>query len=796
MSCAPSPNFVVQSPTRGPGVTHPRPSPVLSPELRTRLGEVIEEARRVAQAGAAKALEALAVGDPEPHEHHRKEDDKVAIRASAFRNRLRLRGRQAGDKSIGPAKKAQQTKILAHEVSYNHWHRILFARFLAENDLLIEPEYKLPVSLDDCRDLARDRGQDNHWELAGGWIRRMLPELFRADDPVLELSLPPETGQDLEKLLDSLPAQVFTARDALGWTYQHWRSDEKDSVNMSEVKIGADEIPAVTQLFTERYMVLFLLHNTIGAWWAGKVLAQDPALAALAPDEDSLRQRVRLSAGGGYDFTHLRFVRTRAETDEGDERTGPWRPVAGTFPDWPQAARQLRILDPCCGSGHFLVEAFELLARLRIEEDKVTGADAARAVLGDNLFGLEIDPRCKQIAVFHVALAAWRLAGGWIELPALNIACSGIGPECSEADWGRLAAMLEQLTKVVQEPDLFSATVPRAMGPLETRMRALHRLFNQARELGSLIEPESVEGEMGRAGYDKLRQLRGAAMLIEREEASKERVVAAEDMARAAKILRGSYTLVVTNVPFLARGKQAPGLREFAVANHGDAKGDLATVFASRIFGWLGGSGTQALVMPQNWLFLKTYRRFRERLLRDRKWHVVARLGPGAFETISGEVVNVALVILSAGRAGAGWEMMGMDVSSPRGQPPIRATEKARLLAGEAPVVPSVQEDQLANPDAAVLMRPFGDREMLGGLADGHQGIATADYSAYGRMYWEISSEDRSWVFQQSTVKQHVDFGGREHVLHWEGIEEAAKELIPGGRKKIRIQGGGTPHHL
>ncbi len=714
-----------------PGMTHPRPSPVLSPELRTRLGEVIEEARRVAQTGAANALEALAVGDPDPYDH-------MSMRERALRNRLRMRGRQAGDESIASRKGAQHTTHLAHEVAYEHWHRMLFTRFLAENDLLIEPEYRLAVSLDDCRDLARDRDQD-HWELAGSWARTMLPEIFRAGDPALELSLPPETGQDLEKLLDSLPAHVFTARDSLGWTYQHWRSDEKDSVNRSEVKIGADEIPAVTQLFTERYMVLFLLHNTIGAWWAGKVLAQDPALAARATDEGSLRQEVHLSAGGGYDFTHLRFVRTRAETDEGDERTGPWRPVAGTFPDWPRAACKLRILDPCCGSGHFLVEAFELLARLRMAEDEeMTGADAARAVLRDNLFGLEIDPRCTQIAVFHVALAAWRLAGGWIKLPALNIACSGIGPECSEADWTRVATGLEQLTGMAQDADLFGRDASLATGPLEGEMRALHGLFSRARELGSLIEPERVDGEPGPAGYGELGTLLSAAMAVEDKAENPERVVAAAGMARAAKILRGSYTLVVTNVPFLARGKQAPGLREFAVANHGDAKGDLATVFASRIFGWLGGSGTQALVMPQNWLFLKTYRRFRERLLRDRKWHVVARLGPGAFETISGEVVNVALVILSAGRPGAGWEMMGMDVSSSWGQPPIRAVEKARLLAGEAPVVPSVQKEQLANPDARILMEPFGEHDLLSAVADFGKGSTTGDRPRFLLAYWEV----------------------------------------------------------
>ena len=183
---------------------------------------------------------------------------------------------------------------------------MLFARFLAENELLVAKEYGVPVSLQDCRELAREKGKEP-WQLASEWAQEMLPEIFADGDPVLELALPPETRQKLEELLESLPESVFTAQDALGWTYQYWRADEKDRVNSSGRKIGADELPAVTQLFTERYMVLFLLHNTIGAWRAGKALASDPGLATSVLDEEALRQRMRLDTGGGYEFTYLRL---------------------------------------------------------------------------------------------------------------------------------------------------------------------------------------------------------------------------------------------------------------------------------------------------------------------------------------------------------------------------------------------------------------------------------------------------------------------------------------------------------
>ena len=262
------------------------------------------------------ALGMLAVGDARAH-------PSMSSAEQDLRRRLRAHGRQLGDRR-DPDTGMQALDRLVHEVAYEHWHRMLFARFLAENDLLIEPESGVAVSLDDCEELAREQGQDC-WTLAGGFAERMLPRIFRSDDPALEVRLAPETRQELERLIESLPADVFTARDSLGWTYQFWQSERKDAVNKSGVKIGADELPAVTQLFTERYMVLFLLHNTIGAWRAGRLLETRSELAATAASEEELCDAVRLEAHGGYDFSYLRFVREPRDGDEAGQPRGPWR---------------------------------------------------------------------------------------------------------------------------------------------------------------------------------------------------------------------------------------------------------------------------------------------------------------------------------------------------------------------------------------------------------------------------------------------------------------------------------------
>ena len=529
---------------------------------------------------------------------------------------------------------------LVHEVAYEHWHRMLFARFLAENGLLVEPESGVPVSLEECAELAREgRGTDG-WQVAESFAARMLPQIFRPEDPALAVTLAPETRQALEKLVAELPAAVFTASDSLGWTYQFWQADRKDEVNRSGSKIGEEELPAVTQLFTENYMVRFLFHNTIGAWRAGRLLAERPELARSAASEAELAAAVRIEARGGlegYDFEYVRLVREPgAGAVEGadSEPARPWRPAAGAFHRWPRRAADLRVLDPCCGSGHFLVEGLELLVRLRMEEESLEVEAAVRAVLRDNLHGLEIDARCTQIAAFNLALTAWKMIGRPIELPPLQIARAGLAPRARKQDWLRLGEGDQRL---------------------EGTLDRLYELFRQAPVLGALIDPACVGEDLFQVDYKDVEQVLERAMLREEVgEAAYERAVAALGMSEAAKLLAGRYDLVITNVPYLARGKQGASLYASAAKSDVDAKADLATVFVSRIFRWLGSGGAQAVVVPQNWLFLTSYRKLRERLLGERTWRLVARLGEHAFESTTAAGAFAAMAVLSAEKPAPG----------------------------------------------------------------------------------------------------------------------------------------------
>jgi hypothetical protein len=232
-----------------------------------------------------------------------------------------------GDGESQTRRGAYEIKHLVEKLAYDQWHRLLFARFLLEHNLLISPEHGVSVSLDDCEGLAPSFGLKDAWAVAARFAAKELPEIFRADDPAGAMELPVEDRKPLIQLVTGLAVDVFNASDSLGWSYQFWQAERKDEVNEAGNKIGADELPAVTQLFTEDYMVDFLLDNTLGAWHAGKVLAAKPTLAETAQNEEELRNVVTLP---GCPWKYLRFIKAP---------DGKWTPAAGSFDGWGRGRR-------------------------------------------------------------------------------------------------------------------------------------------------------------------------------------------------------------------------------------------------------------------------------------------------------------------------------------------------------------------------------------------------------------------------------------------------------------------------
>ena len=690
---------------------------------RTLLERTVIRARDVVEQAIKNVLNRLGIAAPEAPRYLNDDERKL-------RNRLRAHARQLGDEL---ANGHQQTTRLIAEMSYEHWHRMLFARFLEQNNLLMFDQYT-PLTLAECKELAEeDPAYKDEWEVAAALAQKMLPQIFRTESPVFEISISTDQRRALESLLLGLPAAVFQAQDSLGWCYQFWQSQRKDEVNKSGIKIGADELSPVTQLFTEPYMVSFLLDNSLGAWWAKRQL-QDADLRTAA-NEQTLRDAAAIA---GVPLSYLRFVKAS------DEQGEIWQPAGGWFDGWPQQIAELKTLDPCCGSGHFLVALFLMFVPMRMQLEQLDAKAAIDKVIKENLHGLELDSRCVEIAAFALALEAWRFpnAGGYRTLPALNIACSGLDVHAAEEEWRALAK---------KNPAIAEA------------LTWLKQTFNHAPVLGSLIDVHRIDY----AGKGDDNTLAPWQQLLEAKAVANEQAlpaqVTAQGLAMAAKLLADNYALVATNVPYLARGKQCEQLKVFCDRYYPEARSDLATVFLERCLAFSPEQGSATIVLPQNWLFLSSYKKFREKLLKNETWNLVARLGARAFETISGEIVQAILITLSKGVAPEKALLRGLDVSAPKA-----AMEKAEKLLIEA-VKEIEQSQQLDNPDARIALDNNTGFLLLSDYAESLVGLQTSDDPMFVAAYWEIQQfNSEIWEYLQATPEYFKSYAGQSWIVRWE----------------------------
>ena len=477
---------------------------------------------------------------------------------------------------------------------------------------------------------------------------------------------------------------------------------------------------------------------------------------------------------------------------EGEGSSGVWRPAAGTFPGWPQAAREITMLDPCMGSGHFLVFALDILVALRKAEEGLDEEAAVMAVLADNLHGLEIDPRCTQIAAFALALTAWKRIGRVRPLPALNLACSGLAIGMGRAEFIKLAEMITEAEGFAGgDADLMG----RARNPMEEQALArrrgglerLYDLFAQAPVLGSLIDPRRALGDYGdilAEGFDGLAEVIGKVLdKAGGDPDTREAAVTAQGLAKAAELLGRRFTLVATNVPYLVRGRQSVKLREFLDTYHREARNDLATAILGRFSSALKASATVAVVKPSSWLFLGAFRKFRSTAVKRMRLNFVARLGPGAFETIGGAVVNVALVSLSSRLAEQNDAFLSVDASD-QGQ---IVEKEFSLMSGEMAF--PIQSAIASNSDAIITHETSANRgPLLSAFAEVLQGVGSTDMSRYTFYFWDLSEVSSSWQPQQFRPDVQGGWSGCYSILRWENGKGPLAE-IQTAHKGLRAYG-------
>ncbi len=397
----------------------------------------------------------------------------------------------------------------------------------------------------------------------------------RVDDPT-ELLLPDNllnTDSVIRKMTSEIPEDNWKEVEIVGWLYQFYISEKKDELMKAKKAYKTEEIPAVTQLFTPNWIVKYLVQNSLGAKW----LATYP--------KSGIRAKMEY------------YIPPAEQSDEVKAKLKEITPSALN-------PEELTVMDPACGSGHILVEAYELLKEIYLERG-YRARDIAGLILTKNLFGLEIDERAAQLAGFALVMKAF--------------------------------ADDREIFKKGIKPNVICLKSGNGAGTHFKEAQELIELFDNAKTFGSLIRvPEDLQSKL--PAIAKLLEKKKSGDIFEQKDAETVSV-----LLKQAEVLSKRYDCVIANPPYMGGRKYFNSiLKEFATLQYPDTKADLFAMFIERGFEMAKDEvGYTALVTMQSWMFLLSFEKCREFWLSTKTLQSMAHLGARAFSTISGEVVTV-----------------------------------------------------------------------------------------------------------------------------------------------------------
>lgn len=443
-------------------------------------------------------------------------------------------------------------------------------------------------------------------------LHRAMPFLFEAVDDEAELLLPDNltrTDSILRGLVDGIPEEDWQEVEVIGWLYQFYISEKKDAVIGKVVK--SEDIPAATQLFTPNWIVQYLVQNSVGRQW-------------LQTYPDSPLK-------GKMDY----YIEPAEQTPEVQAQLAAITP-ASIEPE------SIKVLDPACGSGHILIEAYNVLKNI-YEERGYRARDIPQLILENNIFGLDIDDRAAQLSGFALLMMARqddrRIFTRDVRLNIVSL------QESLHLDIAKLWQQLNfhQQNQTGSVGDMFAENAALAhtdSAEYQLLMRTLKRFVN-AKTLGSLIQvPQEEEAEL-KAFLDALYRLEQEGDFQQKAAAK-----AFIPYIQQAWILAQHYDAVVANPPYMG-GKGMNGeLKDFAKSNFPDSKSDLFAMFMQHAFSLLKENGFNAQVNMQSWMFLSSYEALRGWLLDNKTFITMLHLGARAFGQISGEVVQTTAWVI------------------------------------------------------------------------------------------------------------------------------------------------------
>ena len=662
-------------------------------------------------------------------------------------------------------------QYVIEEVAYTWFNRLIAIRFMEVNDYLpshirvlssesgkLEPDLvttpfdaELPFTAEEeaqIFQLKQDNKLDEVFRILFlkqcNALNEILPALFEKTknytELLLSLSVIDQDGV-VYHLIHDIPEDDFNIErggqvEIIGWLYQYYNTEPKAAAFAKNGKITKEEIPAVTQLFTPDWIVRYMVENSLGRLWVE------------GHPDCGLKENWKyyLEEAQQEPEVQVKLAEIRKE-------------YAALNPE------DIKLIDPCMGSGHILVYAFDVLMQI-YESAGYSQRDAAKSILENNIYGLDIDDRAYQLAYFAVMMKARqynrRILNGENTCHVYAIQESN---SINRAHLKYFGAGMDDIEK--------NAAKMQLEGLLDT--------LTDAKEYGSILNVESYNWDLLRrfvAAEDTAGQISMDSVGVEDTAEQLNRLVdIGETMAR-------KYWVTITNPPYAAISNLSSKVNDFVKANYPDSKVDLFAVFIERCGLMTRVSGYQAMITQHAWMFLASYENLRDKLL-NKELINLAHLGPHAFDEINGEVVQTSSFVF-CNDFFSNYNSTFVQLVGGKNE----AAKAAMFISGEHRF--NKTNEQLreiqGTPYTAywasdVVLSAFKKSHLVGDVSEPRVGMATANNDRFIRLWFEVNRNKfginissrkeavesrKKWFPFAKGGEQRKWYGNNDTVVNWE----------------------------
>ncbi len=589
-------------------------------------------------------------------------------------------------------------------------------------------------------------------------LHEVLPGLFEETEDYTEMLLNISfTNEDdvIRMLVDGIDEKDFNITtvdedgkaagqvEIIGWLYQYYNTEPKNKAFAKKAKITKEEIPAVTQLFTPDWIVRYMVENSLGRMWVEG-----------HPDEElKSKWKYYLDEAEQEESVQHELDKIKAE-------------YATLKPE------DIKLIDPCMGSGHILVYAFDVFMQI-YENAGWSQRDAAQSIIQNNIYGLDIDDRAAQLSYFAVLMKARQYDR--------RILTRGIEPnvyavqESNGINRGQLKYFGTGLTDTQKNVAV-------------SQMEGLLNTLNDAKEYGSLLNVEDYDWELLEKfveNTDTESQISFDTFGLDETAEQLKRLI------RIGKVMAQKYEIVATNPPYAGTSNLSAKVNYFVKKNYSDSKADLFAVFIERCGEMLKKNGFQAMITQHSWMFLSSFEKLREKLQMKTLVNM-AHLGARAFEEIGGEVVQTTSFVIQdnyiMNYIGTYLRLLDGESQNEKESLFLRREQRYDTVQN---IFTNIPTEPLAYWIGEKIVECYKKNTYISDYAKPCKGIDTGKNEIFLRLWFEVDENDQyipneksdidfskyKWFPYNKGGSYRKWYGNNEYIINWENNGEEIKKF-------------------